>query len=95
MTACLTYLGRNTLIILPMHVLAARSLAQMPSVVNPLLAGATHKVLAGLILLASIELLRRCPLIVPRRPVPVVAVAAHAQQTPGLAADAPADAGDR
>lgn len=71
MTACLTYLGRNALIILPMHVLAPALaehwLTRILPLLNPVLAGAMHKLLAGLILLASIELLRRCPLIVPRK----------------------------
>jgi len=77
--ACLTYLGRNALIILPMHVLAAalaiHAFTQMSSLSNPLLADAMQKLLADLILLASIELLSRCPLIMPRKSAsPIAAV---------------------
>jgi len=92
-TACLTYLGRNALIILPMHVLAAALaahwLAQMPPLSNPILAEVIQKLLAGLILLASIELLRRCPLIVPRKRVPAVVVASQVHQPSGLPPGAP------
>jgi acyltransferase len=72
-TAVLTYLGRNTLIILAMHVpvaaLAAHWLAHLPSLTNPALVATSGKVLAGLLLLTSIELFKRCPLLIPRSPV--------------------------
>jgi len=95
MTTCLTYLGRNALIILPMHVLAPALaehwLAWILPLLNPIFAGAMHKLLAGLILLASIELLRRCPLIVPRKSIRAVAVVSQAPQTAGLPSSASAN----
>lgn len=68
----LMYLGRNTLIILAMHVpvaaLAPHWLAYAPSLPNPTLGAIAVKLLAGLLLLASIELLKRCPLVIARSP---------------------------
>jgi acyltransferase len=70
LTTVLTYLGRNTLVILAMHVpvagLAGHWLAHMPSLMNPTLSAVAAKVVAGLLLLTSIELFKRCPLVIPR-----------------------------
>jgi len=68
----LRYLGRNTLTILAMHVpvaaLAAHWIAHMALPLNSTLSAMVAKVLAGLLLFASIELFRRCPLIVASSP---------------------------
>lgn len=97
-TACLTYLGRNALIILPMHVLAAalaaHRLAQLHPLSNPVLADAMQKLLAGLILLAAIGLFRRCPLIIQRKSIQILPTASQARPQPvaALPLSAPAEA---
>jgi acyltransferase len=70
-TQALLYLGRNTLTILAMHVpaaaLAAHWLAGVSTLSNPVLNDLLGKVLTGLLLLTSIELFKRCPLVIPRK----------------------------
>jgi acyltransferase len=70
-TRVLMYLGQNTLTILAMHVpaaaLAAHWLAYRPALLSPVLNAVAAKILAGSLLLASIELCKRCPLVVPRK----------------------------
>ena len=68
------YLGRNTLTILAMHVpvaaLAAHWLAHSSSPMNPAFNAIAVKLLALLLLLASIELFKRCSLVTPRSSSP-------------------------
>jgi acyltransferase len=68
--ACLLYLGRNTLIILPMHVLASRfavhCVMELPLRPGSVLNEAVEKSLTLMLLLGSVEVFRRCPLVVPR-----------------------------
>ena len=66
-TGVLVYLGQNALIILAMHIPAAALASHWLGRTSGLSAFAV-KVLAGLLLLASVELFKRCPLVIPRSP---------------------------
>lgn len=68
----IAYLGRNTLTILAMHVpaaaLAAHLLSQSHASTDSSAGSVAVKGLAVLLLLASIELFKRCPWVVPKSP---------------------------
>jgi acyltransferase len=68
--ACLLYAGRNTLIILPTHILVGRFTSHYLSALSftsgPVLYELVEKSIMVLLLITSIEVFRRCPLVVPR-----------------------------
>ena len=69
--ACLLYAGRNTLIILPTHILVGRFTSHYLSALSftsgPVLYELVEKSIMVLLLITSIEVFRRCPLVIPRR----------------------------
>jgi acyltransferase len=66
----LLYLGRNTLIILPMHIVASRfaiyCLTELPLRPGSTPNEVVEKSLTLMLLLGSVGLFRRCPLVIPR-----------------------------